>query len=1032
MRVLMQPKLGFQWEDLYDPAKLFQLHSRFLTSLDPELYTEIYINKAEPKDFLIPLAMAIEGFIVELFQLEQQTQGFYDAHHQYRLASHFKRNFVQRDAIHAFSDVKNIDGDAVLARLSRRLGQEIDFRDEVAFARLGLAALSREDQESVDLFRKYAAWAFYSEVGRQRHQDGFLFKKPAPTIQHKRVTIQRDGDFIKSPTIKSRLGFNLTDKGCNVPTAVDEAFYCIKCHEREKDSCRKGFKTDDNVFKVDEHGQPLAGCPLDQKISEMNVLFEHGQLIAALAVVTLDNPMVAATGHRICYDCSRSCIFQKQEPVDIPSIETRLLKEVLSLPYGFEIYSLLTRWNPLNLQSPYPKKESGYHALIVGQGPSGFALAHLMMQEGHKVTAIDGLKIEPLPLELKDPSKPIKNIFEYYESLSERYAKGFGGVAEYGITVRWEKNFLFVIRLLLERRKLYECLDGVRFGSSINFDSAFNTYGFDHIALCLGAGSPTVLPLDNMTIPGVRLASDFLMALHLGDAAKMDSKTTLRIQLPLGVVGAGLTAVDAATEALAYYPVQVMNFYLRHQQIVNAQGPQKALEITQIDPQVAATFLEHGKIIYEEYLAAETEGRVPNYLPYLNEWGGVTIFYRNAIQQAPSYKLNPNELKSALAEGVSFVEYAVPTSIIPDKDNRLEKVEFNIKGEAKKYPMKTLLVAAGTKPNTVLAQEFEELKLEGSFFKPLDNQPFFVSDIFDGRCVSYLGDLHPEYTGSVVKALASAKVAMPEIHAAMMKNPPKGTVFVKEDFISVVNKMDVKDDIIHLQVYSPAAVAAYKPGQFFKLQPYGEGFTESIPLSPVCVDTDAGKIDFKINMVGATTRVLQTIKLNQRIYLMGPAGSKLNIPLHHRILFITDPGNNVDVTAPIRKHIPNAHHQIVAEINAIRPEDFIGFDSIFVSGSFDFIESFKAAYQGKLPCYTFVYTRLQCMMKQVCAQCIYTVKDSDGFLSVKFGCANSIETVDKISYSAINKRNKNEALEEAVLGCVGFNQPADVLRRKSP
>ena len=29
---------------------------------------------------------------------------------------------------------------------------------------------------------------------------------------------------------------------------------------------------------------------------------------------------------------------------------------------------------------------------------------------------------------------------------------GFGGVAEYGITVRWDKNFLKIIRLLLERR----------------------------------------------------------------------------------------------------------------------------------------------------------------------------------------------------------------------------------------------------------------------------------------------------------------------------------------------------------------------------------------------------------------------------------------------------------------------------------------------------------------------------------------------------------------------------------------------------
>ena len=32
-----------------------------------------------------------------------------------------------------------------------------------------------------------------------------------------------------------------------------------------------------------------------------------------------------------------------------------------------------------------------------------------------------------------------------------RSGEGFGGVAEYGITVRWDKNFLKLIRLLLER-----------------------------------------------------------------------------------------------------------------------------------------------------------------------------------------------------------------------------------------------------------------------------------------------------------------------------------------------------------------------------------------------------------------------------------------------------------------------------------------------------------------------------------------------------------------------------------------------------
>ncbi|MFX6823304.1 hypothetical protein ABTH33_20355, partial [Acinetobacter baumannii] len=82
--------------------------------------------------------------------------------------------------------------------------------------------------------------------------------------------------------------------------------------------------------------------------SEMHEVFAGGAAIGALAVITLDNPMAAATGHRICNDCMKACIYQRQDPVDIPQAETRILKTVLALPYGFEIYGLLTRWNPLN------------------------------------------------------------------------------------------------------------------------------------------------------------------------------------------------------------------------------------------------------------------------------------------------------------------------------------------------------------------------------------------------------------------------------------------------------------------------------------------------------------------------------------------------------------------------------------------------------------------------------------------------------------------------------------------------------------
>src|SRR3712207_7308567 len=86
----------------------------------------------------------------------------------------------------------------------------------------------------------------------------------------------------------------------------------------------------------------------------------------------------------------KSCIFQKQEPVNIPQAETGVLTDVLSLPYGVEIYGLLTRWNPLNAKRPYALPYNGKNVLVVGLGPAGYTLAHFLLNEGFGVVGIDG------------------------------------------------------------------------------------------------------------------------------------------------------------------------------------------------------------------------------------------------------------------------------------------------------------------------------------------------------------------------------------------------------------------------------------------------------------------------------------------------------------------------------------------------------------------------------------------------------------------------------------------------------------------
>src|SRR5207244_12818151 len=124
---------------------------------------------------------------------------------------------------------------------------------------------------------------------------------------------------------------------------------------RGKDALAQGPREKGGEFKKSASGVALAGCPLDEKIAEMNLVEAGGHTIGALAIVTLDNPMCAATGHRICNDCMKACIYQKQEPVDIPQVETRVIKEVLALPWGFEIYGLLTWWNAIGMRRPVLK-----------------------------------------------------------------------------------------------------------------------------------------------------------------------------------------------------------------------------------------------------------------------------------------------------------------------------------------------------------------------------------------------------------------------------------------------------------------------------------------------------------------------------------------------------------------------------------------------------------------------------------------------------------------------------------------------------
>ena len=351
----------------------------------------------------------------------------------------------------------------------------------------------------------------------------------------------------------------------------------------------------------------------------------RGQPLAALAVIVVDNPMVAATGHRICNDCMKACIYQKQEPVNIPQAETRTLKDVLELPWGFEIYSLLTRWNPLNLRRPLPLPDSGRKVLVVGLGPAGFTLAHHLMNDGHA----RGRHRRPQDRAAAraSPAWRCGRACRRADARLPRAARR----ARHG-RLRRRRRIRHhgalgqelpqaSIRLLLERRGEFAMFGGVRFGGTLTLEDAC-AMGFDHVALCVGAGKPTVLDIPNGLARGVRAASDFLMALQLTGAAKEDSIANMQLRLPVVVIGGGLTAIDTATESLAYYVVQVEKFLARYETLAREIGEDAVRDSwDDQEREIAEEFLAHARAIRDERSDAAREERAPRIVELLQPLG---------------------------------------------------------------------------------------------------------------------------------------------------------------------------------------------------------------------------------------------------------------------------------------------------------------------------------------------------------------------------------------------------------------------------
>jgi len=1175
---------GFRYGDLFEPERLAALDTAFRAELSQrdaglakrfEGYRAgLPLSPPDESELLIAVARTLGRFVARLFDVEAAHQALLDR--AKREAAVFElRNFVKRRATSKYPEhslppeaPEVLHGELVKLCAARFPELVVPGDEELTFA-ASLSALLVEEAAAkghaegvpttlaaaLELFERWASVHRLVPLARQKVATWVSFRFPHNVDYENLVPLRRPDPALPEITEgpsghrRRRDGFALTDLRMSPREVSGEADYCVYCHERERDSCSKGMRDKHHALKRNPLNVELAGCPLCEKIGEMHVLRKDGDSLAALAMIVIDNPMLPGTGHRICNDCMKGCIFQKQEPVNIPQAETGVLMDVLGLRFGFEIYGLLTRWNPLNRERPYALPYRGRNVLVVGLGPAGYTLAQHLLNEGFGVVGIEGLKVEPLAADLIGsdawPPRAVERWSDLVVPLEERSAAGFGGVAEYGITVRWDKNFLTAIHATLTRRTTFRVYGGVRFGGTLSVEDAF-ALGFDHIALAAGAGKPTIIDVKNNLIRGVRKASDFLMALQLSGGFNKRSLANLQVRLPALVIGGGLTGIDTTTEVAAYYPVQVEKFLQRWEELLASGTAEPALqpEFDAEERELLDEFLEHGRAIRRERARARAAAEAPDFAPLIAAWGGVSLVYRRALKDSPAYRLNHEEIAKFHEEGVRFIEHLAPIACLPDEHGALRAVQFErhqqaVKdgpwvpsGERVTLPARSLFVAAGTQPNITYEHEHPstfQIEPKTKSFRPFvatrgdDGQlqlrlphpgeiGFFTSYFQGGHTVSFYGDNHPAYAGSVVRAMASAKDGAPHVAALFAQEqraqdptaqPSRDAAWLAfsarldDELRATVVRVDrLTPTIVDLIVRAPAAARKFEPGQFFRLQDF-EAFAkagggsrlamEGLALTGAWVDKQRGLLSLIVLEMGGSSRQVVKLEPGEPVIVMGPTGTATEIPagesvvlcgggLGNAVLFsiaraLRERGNRVLYFAAYRKRediykveeIEAATDQVIWSVDSgplpepRRTQDFafqgnvvsamLAFaqgqlgpvrvplpscSRIIAIGSDRMMAAVKNARHGVLEPFfqpghvaiASINSPMQCMMKEICAQCLQKHVDPlTGKETIVFSCSNQDQPQDSVDWQNLAARLRQNTVQEKITDAWVQKQP---------
>ncbi|HXO01837.1 MAG TPA: pyridine nucleotide-disulfide oxidoreductase, partial [Stellaceae bacterium] len=294
--------------------------------------------------------------------------------------------------------------------------------------------------------------------------------------------------------------------------------------------------------------------------------------------------------------------------------------------------------------------------------------------------------------------------------------------------------------------------------------------------------------------------------------------------------------------------------------------------------------------------------------------------YRRRLIDAPSYTLNHEEVAKAMEEGIRFAECLTPVAVEVDPDEQAVALRLARSEEEPQVVLsaRTILVAAGTQPNTVLAREDPaHVALDGRYFQALDEagnkvtpqrvaKPdaahVLMSLTEDGRAVSFFGDLHPSFAGNVVKAMGGATRGYPVVSRTLARRAPSKPTpeelmarLDDELRVRVHEVIRLTPRIIEVVVRAPMAARAFQPGQFYRLQNYetfaakNDGTTlamEGLALTGASIDRDKGLLSTIVLEMGGSSDLCALLQPGEPVILMGPTGTPTETPPGETVLLV--------------------------------------------------------------------------------------------------------------------------------------------------